>query len=166
MAVNGAEELSAIVSRSLQAEYESVRVKVHGLVQGLSTDQLWQRPYSYGNSVGHLLLHLTGNLSYYIGAQIAGSGYVRNRPLEFSDTSRRPKDDVLRAFDEAVAMVVSTLRRHTAEDWHRPYEAVGSSVKDRLGIFVHCAAHADHHAGQMIYLCKQLALAGPGSPAR
>jgi hypothetical protein len=91
MAVNGAEELSAIVSRSLQAEYESVRVKVHGLVQGLSTDQLWQRPYSYVNSVGHLLLHLTGNLSYYIGAQIAGSGYVRNRPWSFRTRRGGPR---------------------------------------------------------------------------
>jgi uncharacterized damage-inducible protein DinB len=31
-------------------------------------------------------------------------------------------------------------------------------VGDRFTIFLHCAAHADHHAGQMIYLCKQLAL--------
>jgi uncharacterized damage-inducible protein DinB len=29
-------------------------------------------------------------------------------------------------------------------------------VKDRLSMFVHCVAHADHHAGQMIYLAKEL----------
>jgi hypothetical protein len=25
-------------------------------------------------------------------------------------------------------------------------------------MFLRCAAHADHHAGQMIYLCKQITL--------
>jgi hypothetical protein len=29
-------------------------------------------------------------------------------------------------------------------------------VTDRLSMFLRCAAHADHHTGQMIYLCKQL----------
>jgi uncharacterized damage-inducible protein DinB len=157
--------LSAAVSRSLREEYETVQGKVHKHVEGLSTDQLWRRPFPYGNSVGHLLLHLTGNLSYYIGAQIAGTGYVRDRPREFADTSRRPKDEVLRAFDEAVAMVVATLAAQKPADWQKPYEAVGTSVQDRLSIFVHCAAHADHHAGQIIYLAKQLALGGPGSTA-
>jgi uncharacterized damage-inducible protein DinB len=166
MAVNATDELSARVSRSIQAEFEAVRDKVRRLVQDLSNDQLWQRPYPYGNSVGHLLLHLTGNLRYYIGAQIAGTGYVRDRPREFSDLSQPAKDEVLRAFDDALSMVVNTLARQTAEDWHRPYEAVGSPQKDRLGIFIRCAAHADHHAGQMIYLREQIVLGASGTPAR
>ena len=152
-------DLSERVAQALAAEYEHVRKRIHGLVDGLSTDQLWQRPFPYGNSVGHLLLHLTGNLSYYIGAQIAGSGYVRDRPKEFADTSRRTREDVLSAFDRAVDLVIATLQAQSAEDWSRPYEAVGAGdVRDRLGMFVHCATHADHHSGQMIYLCKQLGL--------
>ena len=165
MDMSATEELSAAVSRSLREEYETIKGKVHTHVQGLSTEDLWRRPFPYGNSVGHLLLHLTGNLSYYIGAQIAGTGYVRDRPREFADTTRRPKEEVLRAFDEAVAMVATTLAAQKAADWGKPYEAVGTSVKDRLGIFVHCAAHADHHAGQIIYLAKQLALPERGSVA-
>jgi uncharacterized damage-inducible protein DinB len=152
-------ELSALLARRLQDEYETVRAKVHRQVDGLTDDNLWRRPFPYGNSVGHLLLHLTGNLSYYIGAQIAGTGYVRNRPVEFTDDSRRPKEDVLGAFDAALAMVAKTLAAQTPEDWSRPYEAVGTDVPDRLAIFVHCVAHADHHAGQIIYLVKQLGLA-------
>ena len=34
-------------------------------------------------------------------------------------------------------------------------------AKDRFTMFLRCAAHADHHAGQMIYLCKQLGLDRP-----
>lgn len=159
------EDLSTLVSGTLSGYYDRVRRKVHDLVAPLSTEQLWQRPYPYGNSVGHLLLHLTGNLSYYIGAQIAGSGYVRDRPREFTETSRRPKDEVLRDFDRAVDMVLATLAAQRESEWGAPYQGAGAEdVKDRLGMFLRCAAHADHHTGQMIYLCKQLALGSRVAP--
>jgi len=158
MSVSTIETLSSLVGRSLSSQYERVRGRVRALVEPLSTEQLWRRPYPYGNSVGHLLLHLTGNLSYYIGAEIAGTGYVRDRPKEFADPSRRPREEVLRDFDRAVDMVLATLSAQREEDWRAPYNAVGAEgVSDRLTMFVRCAAHADHHAGQMIYLCKQLA---------
>jgi uncharacterized damage-inducible protein DinB len=153
------DDLSRLVGRSLAAQYERVRAQVHALVEPLSDEQLWLRPFPYGNSVGHLLLHLTGNLSYYIGTQIAGTGYVRDRPREFADPSRRPRVEVVRNFDGAVDMVITTLAAQREDDWHAPYSAVGAEgVTDRLTMFLRCAAHADHHAGQMIYLCKQLEL--------
>ena len=156
------DDLSRRIAEELAREYERIRHKVHGLVDGLTTQQLWQRPFPYGNSIGHLLLHLTGNLSYYIGAQIAASGYVRDRPLEFSDESGRAKDDVLKGFDRALDLVIATLAAQTAQDWGRAYEAVGAGdAPNRLAILVHCATHADHHAGQMVYLSKQLALTAP-----
>ncbi len=151
--------LSSLVSRSLAAHYDRVRGKIHTLVEPLSTEQLWRRPFPYGNSVGHLLLHLTGNLNYYIGTQIAGTGYVRDRPKEFGDTSGRSKDEVLADFDRAVDMVLSTLAAQSESDWQDPYQGVGADgVADRLSMFLRCAAHADHHAGQIIYLSKQLTL--------
>jgi uncharacterized damage-inducible protein DinB len=153
------DRLSTLVAESLSAQFDRVRRNVHGLVEPLSNEQLWRRPFPYGNSVGHLLLHLTGNLSYYIGAQIAGTGYVRDRPKEFADPSRRPGADVLRDFDRAVDMVLATLAAQREADWSAAFSGVGAEgIADRLWMFVRCAAHADHHAGQMIYLCKQLAL--------
>ena len=158
------DDLSALTARSLATHYERVRGRIHVLVEPLSTEQLWQRPFGFGNSVGHLLLHLTGNLNYYIGTEIAGTGYVRDRPREFNDSSRRDKDDVVRDFDHAVDMVLATLAAQREDDWSTPYRAVGAEdVAERLGMFLRCAAHADHHAGQMIYLCKQLESAGPSA---
>src|SRR5688572_709572 len=148
MAENATQNLSSLVSQSLSAHYDRVRRAVHALVEPLSTEQLWLRPFPYGNSVGHLLLHLTGNLSYYIGAQIAGSGYVRDRPREFNDSSHRPKELVLQDFDCAVEMVVATLAGQREVDWCASYSGVGADdVTDRLSMFLRCAAHLDHHAG-------------------
>jgi aminoglycoside 6'-N-acetyltransferase I len=157
-AVDAARELSGQVAESLGQHLERVRQRIHAIVGPLSTDDLWRRPYPYGNSIGHLLLHLTGNLSYYIGTQIADTGYVRNRPLEFADPSRPAKEQTLDRFDRAVDMVLGTLASQSDADWLASYHGVGSEdVKDRLSMFVRCVAHADHHAGQMIYLVKELA---------
>jgi Protein of unknown function (DUF1572) len=84
---------------------------------------------------------------------------VRDRPKEFDDPSRRPKEDVLQDFDHAVDTVLATLAAQDQAAWRATYSAVGAAdVTDRFGIFLRCAAHADHHTGQMIYLCKQLGI--------
>jgi uncharacterized damage-inducible protein DinB len=149
-------ELVTVVSSTLASYYEEVRDKIHGLIAPISTEQLWTRPYSYGNSIGHLLLHLTGNLNHYIGARIAGTGYVRNRPLEFSDTSKRPKEQVLADFDRAIDMVASTIRKQNREDLVAPYsDPTEPGANTNFAVFMRMAAHAYHHTGQIIYLSKE-----------
>ena len=150
-------DLSTVVATTLASYCEEVQKKVHDLMAPLSTEQLWTRPYPYGNSVGHLLLHLTGNLNYYIGAQIAGTGYVRDRNREFTESAKIPKAQVLADFDRAIAMVVSTIRAQSPQDWCAPYTSVDAAAgKDRFTVFMRMSAHAYHHVGQMIYLCKEL----------
>jgi len=150
-------DLAALVASTLASYYEEKRDHIHELVAPLSTDQLWRKPYPYGNSVGHLLLHLTGNLNHYIGARIASTGYIRNRPLEFTDTSHRPKEQVLADFDHAIAMVVATIHGQTPEDWLAPFsDPTEPRTKTRFGAFLRMASHANHHLGQIIYLCKEL----------
>jgi uncharacterized damage-inducible protein DinB len=155
-------DLGTAVARGLVNEYQELAKAVHKWVGPLSTEQVWTNPFAFGNSVGHLLLHLTGNLSNYVGAEIAGTGYVRNRPLEFTDDTRRTKEEVLRAFDDAVAMVVATIGAQSDEDWCRPYAAAGHDAADRFSIVMHCATHLNHHLGQIIVLARQLA---PSAPA-
>src|SRR5678815_2095358 len=143
-------DLNQTVIASLDARFVKLSGGVRELAAPLSDEDFWAKPFPFGNSFGHLVLHLTGNLSYYIGAQIAGTGYVRDRPREFADPSRRAKDDVLRDLDGAVDMVLATLAAQAEGDWGKAYSAVGAEgVADRLTMFVRCAAHADHHAGQI-----------------
>jgi hypothetical protein len=133
-----------------------IQAKVHALAEPLTTEQLWTRPYAYGNSIGNLILHLTGNLNYYIGTQIGGTGYVRQRPLEFSDTGI-PKEEVLREFDKVIDVVIATISQQSDDDWSAPfYGELESESKNRFSAFVACAGHAYHHVGQMIYLQREL----------
>jgi uncharacterized damage-inducible protein DinB len=149
--------LPEIVRSALASEYRMRGAELHKWVDPLTDEQFWTNPYSYGNSAGHLVLHLTGNLNYYIGARVASTGYLRNRDLEFTETQRRSKADVLRKFDEAIAMVIATIEKQRDDHWTLPYTAEREpEAKDRFTIFLRCAVHLYHHVGQINYLCREL----------
>jgi uncharacterized damage-inducible protein DinB len=149
-------ELASTVASEFAAYFEKLAAKVHKWVVPLSDEQFWRNPYSYGNSVGHVLLHLTGNLSYYIGAQIAATGYVRNRDREFTEANRPSKEEVMRTFDRAIQLAVDTSRRQSPDNWTAAYSAERSKERNQFAIVLSCAAHADHHIGQIIYLTTEL----------
>lgn len=150
-------DLAETIARDLVEYYEMVRVQTHRWVDPLSTEQIWRRPFGHGNTVGHLLLHLTGNLEYYIGARVAGSGYVRDRDREFTEPEPKPKEELLQAFDRTIDRVQETLRRQRGNDWLESYSAEREpEAQERFHIFLRCAGHAYHHVGQLVYLSREL----------
>lgn len=151
--------LDDTVSKALVSAFEGYAERLRELADGLTDEQFWTKPYPYGNSFGHLVLHLTGNLNTFIGADIARTGYVRDREREFTDASKRPKADVLRDFDAAMQMVVTTVKAQSGESLTALPARSGwehSGEQSSFGTLLHCAAHLNHHVGQMIYLEKEL----------
>lgn len=145
--------LNDTVGSGFAARYEELMKKVEELAAPLSNDQFWSRPFSFGNSFGHLVLHLTGNLNYYIGAEIAGSGYVRDRPREFAETAPPSKNQALKDLTEAVALVARTARAQAEDDWGKFYKAAREEdAENRFNIFLRCATHFHLHVGEMMYL--------------
>jgi uncharacterized damage-inducible protein DinB len=148
-------DLNATLVDVLADRYVANAARVRELAAPIGEDQFWQKPFAFGNSFGHLVLHLTGNLNYYIGAQIAQTGYVRDRPREFSDPNPPSKEEALKRFDDAVSMVVRTIRAQSRDDWSAAYSGTGSNSRNRLDMVMQCAAHMQHHIGQMIYLAYE-----------
>jgi uncharacterized damage-inducible protein DinB len=150
-------DLPSTVSSDFLSYYRYIAEHVHKWVDPLTQEQFWHNPFSYGNSVGHLILHMTGNLNYYIGASVAGTGYLRNRDREFTETERPDKTKVMQAFDQAMAMVLATIKKQKPEDWMAAYSAEREpEARERFMIFLRCAGHAYHHVGQLIFLSKEL----------
>jgi hypothetical protein len=149
-------ELNETLTSVLAKRYAANEARIRELAGPLTNAQFWQKPLPFGNSFGHLVLHLTGNLNYYIGAQIAKTGYIRDRPREFNEPNPPSKDEALKSFDDAVDMVLETIRTQSINDWSAEYSGVGSDARNRLDIAVICAAHMQHHIGQMIYLGYEL----------
>lgn len=149
--------LSYTVANGFIGSYLDSAQRVHSLCDTLSDDQFWTRPFPYGNSFGHLTLHIIGNLNHFIGAMIANVQYVRDREREFNDDTRPTKDEVLKELDQAVSLAVETIKAQTDEDWSINVDANVSAgfVKDRFSLVLRSSTHFHHHVGQMIYIEKQ-----------
>jgi uncharacterized damage-inducible protein DinB len=129
--------------------------RVDKAARSVTEAQFWIKPFPFGNSIGHLVLHLTGNLNHYIGALVAGTGYTRHREHEFTDATRYPRDEVLAKFHQAIELVVQTLSSQDESAFLTPVHDQ-PPVRTRLGLFLVCAAHLNNHVGQMSYLVQAL----------
>lgn len=149
-------DLAQTVNSRLVARYSKLAGWVRELAAPLTDEQFWTKPFPFGNSFGHLVLHVTGNLNYYIGAQIAETGYVRDRPREFSESATPSKQEVMQKFDQAIEMVLQTIGKQSPEDWSKGYTGAGSDAVNRFDMVLQCATHLHHHIGQMMYLGFEL----------
>ena len=85
-----ASELARITSDEFARYFRHLADRVDKAARSVPEDKLWIKPFPFGNSIGHLVLHLTGNLNHYIGSLVAGTGYTRHREHEFTDPARHP----------------------------------------------------------------------------
>jgi uncharacterized damage-inducible protein DinB len=148
-------ELAQLTADEFTRYFRHLATRVDRAVRSVSQKQLWTKPFPFGNSVGHLVLHLTGNLNHYIGALIAGSGYVRHREHEFTDTEQYSAQEILVNFQQAVDQVARALASQDDAGFATPISDQ-PPIETRLGLFLVCAAHMNNHIGQMSYLVQAL----------
>jgi uncharacterized damage-inducible protein DinB len=142
----------ALVRTGLIAELEELRDAVKQLTDPLTDAQLWQKPVEPGNSIGHLILHLTGNLNHFVGAQLGKTGYLRDREKEFTDANPPPRGEVLDNFTAAVATFRRVVEQLPADALAAPHpEARFGTVFKAL---LHLLTHFALHRGQMSYIAR------------
>ncbi len=145
-------DLATLAKTALIGQLEGLAKAVRELTAPLSDGQFWTKPLEPSNSCGHLVLHLTGNLSHFVGAQLGGTGYVRDREREFTEAAPPSKDEALNRLDEAVALFRRVVAGLDAERLAGPHpEARFANVLDALVFLV---AHFAIHRGQMSYLVR------------
>jgi uncharacterized damage-inducible protein DinB len=112
---------------------------------------LWLIDKGIANSAGNLCLHLIGNLNTYIGKELGGTGYVRNRDLEFSQKNISRKE-LIQMIDDTMLMVEKTLTNLNNLQMDEDYPAPVFDFKMTTGFFlVHLLAHLTYHLGQINY---------------
>ncbi|WP_433836446.1 DinB family protein [Flavobacterium anhuiense] len=113
--------------------------------------QIWAIDKNISNSAGNLCLHLIGNLNTYIGAEIGKTGYVRNRPLEFSlkDIS---KSELISKIESTIEVVNNSLDALTEKDLEQIYPQIVFEKEMTTGFFlIHLSTHLAYHLGQINY---------------
>jgi uncharacterized damage-inducible protein DinB len=150
----GSADLGEGVRLALIGQLEGLRDALKASAEPLSEADFWRKPLEPGNSVGHLVLHLTGNLNHFVGAQLGGTGYVRDREREFTEGRPPRKAETLASLDAAVATFRRVVGGLSAEALLAPHpEARFGNVVNTL---VHLIAHFALHRGQVSYLVRLL----------
>jgi uncharacterized damage-inducible protein DinB len=98
-----------------------------------------------------LTLHLIGNLNTYIGKELGGTGYVRNRELEFSAKFVK-RDLLIEQLNATLEMVKTTLSSLSNEDLNLEYPILVFTEKTTTEyLLVHLTTHLTYHLGQINY---------------
>jgi hypothetical protein len=141
-----------LVKTALIGELEKLRDEVRKVAEPLTEAELWKKPLKESNSIGHLILHLTGNLNHFVGARLGNTGYVREREREFTETAPPARSELLTGLDAAVGTFRRVVSGLTAEQLAKPHP------DERFGLVVsallHLETHFALHRGQMSYIAR------------
>jgi len=126
--------------------------RLKGEIESYSNEsQIWEIDKNISNSAGNLCLHLMGNINTYIGAELGKTGYVRDRPLEFS-LKNIPQSELITKIEETILVVNNTLDSLSEADLELIYPQIVFEKEMTTGFFlVHLSTHLGYHLGQINY---------------
>jgi hypothetical protein len=129
--------------------------QVRTCVEQLTDDQIWYRPNEKSNSIGNLIVHLSGSLNHYLNFAIGGIEYHRDRAAEFAERRHIPKAELLAMFNDMVRNAEKTFEGISVDRLSSPSPEPKMHtllVEDLLSICVHIS----NHAGQIVWITKML----------
>ncbi len=121
-------------------------------VKAFSSDEAFQAtPDGVFNSPEVLCKHIIGNLNWFVGAQLGGTGYERNREAEFQ-SGEYTRETIYETLEDTKDMIKKVLGNLWNEDLHKIYPI---PFKDQE-VSVHfmlltLTTHLDYHRGQINY---------------
>jgi uncharacterized damage-inducible protein DinB len=136
--------------RYLGTEY---RTKIRAAVEALPTEAVWWRANDSSNSVGNLLLHLSGNVRQWILSGVGGAADARYRAAEFSAREGGDAATLLAGLDATLTEVDAVLARLTSDDLMSTRTIQGRDVTVFEAVY-HVVEHFSFHLGQIVLVAK------------
>jgi GxxExxY protein len=143
-------EFVATCRRHLMEEYFP---KIEQCILDLSDDDIWWRAHETDNSIGNLILHLSGNIRQWIISGIGGATDARNRPQEFAEREHIPREELLKKFKETLTEADRVLEQFNV---NRLLEVRRFQKWEYTCLYAisHVVEHVAQHMGQIIYITK------------
>ncbi len=149
----------------MQTGAEFLRVSRKELRQGcarvsdclgrLAEQQIWHREHAIENSIGNLVLHLSGNVRQWIVSGVGGQPDNRDRDWEFATRDTLPAaaltERLSGTVDEADAVLAAVPADSLLET--RSIQVYEVTV---LHAIMHVLTHFAGHVGQIIWATKHL----------
>ena len=113
--------------------------------------KLWIVDQQISNSAGNLALHLFGNLRHFIGMDLGGVAYVRNRDREF-EAKGEPREALMEELAEVKKIVEAALLNLDPSRMGDMSIHAFFGYPMSIGYFlVHLYGHFNYHLGQINY---------------
>ena len=141
-------------SRSLLRE--DYLPKIERCLSLLGDKQIWWRANPESNSIGNLLLHLSGNVRQWIVVGLGGAVDMRDRDAEFARRDPIPRDELLSLLRETLREADETLKAFDQQRLLERFKIQGLEVS-ALAAVLHVIEHFSMHTGQIILLTKMFA---------
>lgn len=129
--------------------------QIRACVDELTEEQLWWRPNEQTNSVGNLVLHVSGSMRHYLSRGVGGIEYTRDRPAEFAERGPIPKAQLLATLDQTIAEAAATLDSFDCSRFLEPTDEQ-NYVPTVFDLIYNISIHLATHAGQIVYVTKML----------
>lgn len=132
--------------------------KIERCLELLTDKQIWWRANPQSNSIGNLLLHLSGNVQQWIVCSLGDAADARDRDSEFAQRGIIPRDELLARLKQTLSEADATLAKFDTDKLIERRVIQGLDVTALEAIF-HVVEHFSMHTGQIILLTKLLTAA-------
>ena len=146
----------AFIARSRYHLKDDYLPKIERCLSLVSDQQIWWRANEQSNSIGNLLLHLSGNVRQWIVTGLGGATDVRDRDSEFAQRDAIPRDELLAKLKETLREADATLSAFDADKLLDLYRIQGFE-ESALDAILHVVEHFSMHTGQIILMSKMFA---------
>jgi uncharacterized damage-inducible protein DinB len=144
------------IARSRYHLVEDFLPKIERCTALLSDEQIWWRPNAESNSIGNLLLHLSGNARQWIVCGLGDAADQRDRDSEFAQRGAITRDELLARIKQTISEVDATLASFDSDQLLEKHKIQGLEVT-ALDAILHVVEHFSMHTGQIILLTKMMA---------
>src|SRR4030095_12709585 len=127
--------------------------QVRSSIETLTDEQLWWRPNEHANSVGNLVLHVSGSMRHYLARGVGGFEYDRDRPAEFAERGPVPREQLLATLNQVISQAEKVFDSFdTSRFLSRSEEP--DYVPTIFDVIFNVAIHLATHTGQIVYIAK------------
>jgi len=134
---------------------DQLRGRIHDCVGRLDNEKLWIRHGEEDNSIGNLVLHLSGNVRQWIGSGVAGNPDIRDRDSEFAARGGLDKSSLLSKLDQSLDPAIETINTLSTSRLLDPLKIQNYDVTVMEAIY-HVVEHFAQHTAQIIFATKLL----------
>ena len=130
--------------------------RIEHCVGQLSDEQAWWRPRPEMNSIGNLLLHLSGNVGQWVISAIEGSASTRDRPAEFAERQAIPKVELMGRLKETVDRAASLIGSIKTPEQLLAGRRIQGNDTTVLTAIYHSISHFEGHSQEIVGMTRQI----------